>query len=410
LEIRENRLWFGEHSAGELTERFGSPLFVYEEECLRTRCKELKGLLKRQNFQVNYSCKANSSVALLKIVREERLRVDAMSPGEIFLEMEAGFTSEEILFIPNNVSKDEMSYAIERKIRTSVDSLAQLEYYGQLNPGGQVFVRVNPGIGDGHHKKVITAGKAKFGIPPYDLDKAKEIARRYDLSIVGLNMHIGSLFLKPDNYLSAITGMLEIAQQFEHLKYIDFGGGIGIPYRKSVEERFEMEAFGSKLDALLDDWEERTGRHDIMFLIEPGRYPVAECCTILTTVHSIKENFGAKYIGTDLGLNLLIRPALYGSYHEIIVCDNVEGSETETVNVCGNICESGDLVAEGRVLPRIELGDELAVLDAGAYGFAMSSNYNARLRPAEVLIAPTGEVRIIREREDYQYLLLNQRY
>lgn len=408
--VRDNNLYFGKYTASELIEKFGSPLFVYEEQVLRDRCRTLTRLLKRKNFRVNYSCKANGNIALLKIIKEEGLTVDAMSPGEIFLGMAAGFTADEILFVPNNVSQDEMRYAVERGIKTSVDSLTQLEYYCQLNPNGEVFIRVNPGIGDGHHKKVITGGKAKFGITVDDLGAAKEIARQSGVSIIGVNMHIGSLFLKPDNYLSAMEILLEIAEQFEDIKYLDFGGGLGIPYRKSEEEPFPFHVFADKLEDILDKWEQKNNRRDVTFLIEPGRYPVAECATILTTVHSIKDNYGTKYVGTDLGFNLLMRPMLYGAYHEVTVCNNVESSDTEVVTICGNICESGDLIAEGRIIPRVQLGDKLAVSDAGAYGFAMSSNYNGRLRPAEVLITSDGQARVIREREDFDTLLLNQRY
>lgn len=407
---RENKLYFGNYSAKELVQKYGSPLFVYEEAVIRERCRELKGIVQQENFKVNYSCKANNNVALLKIIKEEGLKVDAMSPGEIFLEMAAGYQGEDILYICNNVSKEEMQYAVDHQVKISVDSLTQLQYFGELNPGGRVFIRVNPGIGDGHHQKVITAGKAKFGIPPYDLEEAKAIAERYQLTIMGLNMHIGSLFLMPDNYIAAIKTLLGIAEGFPDLEYIDFGGGLGIPYKKQTEKRFPMEQFSQELRALLAAWQAENHRPDITFIMEPGRYPVAESCTILTTVHSIKENFGAKYIGTDLGFNLLIRPELYGAYHELMVADRVASDEQEVVNVCGNICESGDLVAEERSLPKMQLGDTLAVLDAGAYGFAMSSNYNARLRPAEILITQDGAIQVIREKENLEYLLLNQKY
>lgn len=410
LRVTDNKLYFGNTFAGDLMARYGSPLFVYDEGVLRERCRELKSLLPGDHFRVNYSCKANSNIALLKIIREEGLMVDAMSPGEIFLNLEAGYRGDEILFIPNNVSRAELQYAIDCGVMISVDSLAQLEYFGQLRPGGEVFVRINPGIGDGHHKKVITGGKAKFGVQTADIEKIHAIARQYRLSIIGINMHIGSFFLEPDNYIAAIKQLLAVAEGISELRYIDFGGGIGIPYQKRTQTRFDMPTFGAALKATLDDWERRTGRSDITCIIEPGRYPVAECCTILTTVHAIKENYGCTYIGTDLGFNVLIRPMLYDAYHEVIVCDNVESDNNRAVSICGNICESGDLICENRSLPPIALNNTLAVLDAGAYGFSMSSNYNARLRPAEVLVQTDHTTRIIREREDLNYLLLNQKY
>ena len=410
MRIKDNRLYFGPHFAGDLAKEYGTPLYVYEEEVLRARCRELKSLLKRSNFAVNYSMKANSSVALLQIVRSEGLRVDTMSPGEIFLAMEAGYKPEDILFIGNNVSKAEMSYAIDRGILMSVDSISQLEYYGELNPGGDVVVRINPNIGDGHSAKVITAGRVKFGTPQDQLPELKKMAAKYDLSIVGINMHIGSLFLAPHNYLAAIERLLEIAESFEDLKLIDFGGGLGVPYRHTEEDRFPMDEFARELEAVLSDWEERTDNKKVKFLIEPGRYPVAECSTLLGTVHSIKETFGTVFVGTDLGFNVLIRPELYGAYHEVVVCNNAESRDLVEVSVCGNICESGDLIAEARLLPDVSLDDTLAVLDAGAYGFSMSSNYNARLRPPEILVQSGGGVRIIRDREDFTYLLTGQHY
>jgi diaminopimelate decarboxylase len=410
VRIKDNRLYFGDHFAGDLAKQYGTPLYVYEEDVLRARCRELKNLLKRPGFAVNYSMKSNGNVALLKIVRSEGLRVDTMSPGEIFLAMEAGYKPEEILFIGNNVSRAEMSYAIERGILMSVDSISQLEYYGELNPGGDVMVRVNPNIGDGHSAKVITAGRVKFGTPHEQLPELKRTAAKYGLNIVGINMHIGSLFLSPHNYLAAIDRLLEIAESFEGLRLIDFGGGLGVPYRHTTEERFPMAEFAKEFEAVLSEWEERTGNKKVKFLIEPGRYPVAESATLLGTVHSIKENFGTVFVGTDLGFNVLIRPELYGAYHEVLVCNNVESRDLVEVSVCGNICESGDLVAERRPLPDVSLDDTLAVLDAGAYGFAMSSNYNARLRPAELLVQSDGSLRVIRDREELSYLVINQHY
>ena len=410
MRIKDNRLYFGDHFAGDLAREYGTPLYVYEEEVLRSRCRELKNLLKRPNFAVNYSMKANSNVALLEIVRSEGLRVDTMSPGEIFLAMEAGYKPEQILFIGNNVSKAEMSYAIDRDILVSVDSISQLEYFGELKPGGEVVVRINPNIGDGHSARVITAGRVKFGTPQDQLPELKRVAAKHGVTIIGINMHIGSLFLSPRNYIAAIERLLEIAEGFDHLRLIDFGGGIGIPYRHTEEDRFPIQEFAKELEAVLAEWEDRTDSKKVKFMIEPGRYPVAECCTLLGTVHSIKENFGTVFVGTDLGFNVLIRPELYGAYHEVIVCNNAESRDLVEVSVCGNICESGDLVAEARPLPDISLDDTLAVLDAGAYGFSMSSNYNARLRPAEILVQPDGNIRVIRDREQLAYLVINQRY
>ena len=198
MKVVNNVMYIGAYAAPDLVERFGSPLFVYEEAILRERCRELQRLASSAGVIVNYSCKANGNVALLQIIRNEGLNVDAMSPGEIFLELAAGFEPRQILYIGNNVSREELKYAIDAGVRVSVDSLSQLEDFGSLNPGGGVFVRINPGVSDGHHKKVATGEKGKFGVTKDRVGDIKRIAREYNIKVVGINMHIGSCFLQPE--------------------------------------------------------------------------------------------------------------------------------------------------------------------------------------------------------------------
>ncbi|HWR38341.1 MAG TPA: diaminopimelate decarboxylase [Patescibacteria group bacterium] len=401
-------MFFGNVQPTELVRQYGSPLYVYNEETLRRRCREIRNLLTYPRFVVNYSAKANSNLELLKILHQEGVQVDAMSPGEIQVELAAGFAADEILYIGNNVSAAEMEYAIKRGVLVSVDSLSQLEMYGQLNPGGRVAVRFNPGMGAGHHEKVVTAGqKTKFGVEDKQVTAVQELAKQYQLVIVGINQHIGSLFLDGAVYLEAARALLTIAGRFPTLEFVDFGGGFGIPYqRDSGETRLDLESLGRRMDALLTDWA-ATREHPITFKVEPGRYLVAECGVLLGSVHSIKENYGVKYVGTDLGFNVLMRPILYDSYHEVEVypADGETRTLRETVTVVGNICETGDIIARGRELPEIRRGDVLGVLDAGAYGYVMSSNYNNRLRPAEVLLTADGSHRLIRRRETMEDLI-----
>lgn len=395
--------FFGNTDPAKLIKEYGSPLYVYNEEILRARCREMATLVGRPNFRVNYSTKANSSLALLQIVREEGLCADAMSPGEIHVLMKAGFTPEEIFYVGNNVSVDEMNFAIERGITVSVDSLSQLEMLGKRHPGAKVAVRLNPGVGAGHHEKVVTAGKkTKFGINLDKVDEALSIAIRYGLTIVGVNQHIGSLFMEGEAYAEAVSVALEAARKFSELTFVDLGGGFGIPYHKHDDEaRLDLRDLGKRIRQLIIKWDDSYGR-EITFVIEPGRYIAAECGALLGTVHSMKDNDGARYAGTDLGMNVLIRPELYGSHHDIEVYRQgrqVVDGPTETVNVVGNICETGDYIAKKRKLPVMREGDIVAVLDAGAYGYTMSSNYNNRLRPAEVLVGKDGSHRLIRRRE-----------
>jgi diaminopimelate decarboxylase len=408
--VSSGKNFFGNTDPINLSEKFGTPLYVYNENILRERCRELKSLISYKNYYVNFSCKANSNLELLKIVRDEGLRVDAMSPGEIYVSMKAGYKPKEIFFVPNNVGEDEFLYAIHAGVRISVDSLSQLEMYGRLNPGGEIAFRLNPGVGDGHHEKVITGGtKTKFGIDIQLIPKVKKILKDYRLKLIGINQHIGSLFMDGDKYIKSTETILSLAKQFEDLEFIDLGGGFGIPYKKQADQaRLNFEDLGNNLSEVIVNWVKEYGK-EIDFKVEPGRYVVAESSILLGKVFVVKNNYDVKYIGTDLGFNVLVRPVMYDSHHDIEIYrkDNIPSKKEETVRIVGNICETGDIIAKDRKLPQILEKDILGVLDAGAYGFSMSSNYNNRLRPAEVLIDKEGNSRLIRRRDTLDDLVRN---
>lgn len=395
--------FFGHTNPQQLIGQYGSPLYVYNENILRQRCRDMADFIPYANYTANYSTKANANLELLKIIREEGLHVDAMSPGEIYVLLAAGFQPKQIFYIGNNVSIEEMMYAVTLGITVSMDSLSQLETFGQHNPGGNVAVRINPGFGIGHHEKVVTGGeKTKFGINDDRVDEIKSLIRKYNLNLVGINQHIGSLFMEGEPYLQSIRTLLDIAAQFEGLDFIDMGGGFGIPYQKQDGEKpLELELFGEQAAELLHAWASRYNP-DIQFMSEPGRYVVAESGVLLGTVHARKENGGIHYVGTDLGFNVLARPVMYDAWHDIeVYSKNKENQNTmeQKVTIVGNICESGDIIASNRQLPTISIGDILGVMDAGAYGYSMASNYNNRLRPAEVLIQRDGTHKLIRRRD-----------
>ncbi|MDF2821683.1 MAG: lysA [Clostridiales bacterium] len=400
--------FYGNTTPFDLIEKYGSPLYVYNENILKEKCRELMSLVSYPNFSVNYSVKANSNLELLKIVCEEGLNADAMSPGEIFVNIMAGYKPENILYISNNVDKEEMQYAIDAGVTVSVDSVSQLALFGKLNPGGKVCIRFNPGVGAGHHEKVITGGKkTKFGVDMDLLDDVKDVLKKYDLKLIGINQHIGSLFMEGDSYVEGVKSCLSIAENFSNLEFIDLGGGFGIPYHKlDGESRLDLADLGSKLTPILTEWANKYGSN-VKFKFEPGRYIVAESSVLLGTVNAIKTNYSNKYAGTDLGFNVLARPIMYDSHHDIEVYSQTPSNETEPITVVGNICESGDIIAKDRILPVLNEGDILGVLDAGAYGYCMSSNYNNRLRPAEVLIQSDGTERLIRRRDTLQDLIRN---
>ncbi len=406
----EETPFYGSTNPEELLSIYGSPLYVYNESILRKRCRDMKNLVPMEGFTADYSIKANSNLHLLKIVREEGLEADAMSPGEIHVLLAAGFTPEQILFVCNNVSADEMTYAVERGITISVDSLMQLETYGQRFPGSKVAVRFNTGYGAGHHEKVVTAGKkTKFGINDDKADAVEALLKKYNLTLCGINQHIGSLFMEESAYVASCEALLELAKRFPDLEFVDMGGGFGIPYRKQDGERsLDLAPFAQRLGEAIANFKARYGADRKMkFKTEPGRYVVAESCVLLGSVHSIKDNNDITYVGTDLGMNVLMRPVLYDSHHDIEVYrgGKLTDEGRQTVTIVGNICESGDKLAQDRTLPIIRQGDILGVMDAGAYGYSMASNYNHRLRPAEVLIAADGTHRLIRRRDTLEDLL-----
>lgn len=403
--------FFGVSTPEALMQAYGSPLYVYNESELRSACRDMVGLSDHPGFRVNYSAKANANPALLRLIREEGCMVDAMSPGELHINRLAGFTSDEMLYVCNNVSADELRLVSSAGLLVSVDSLSQLALYGTVNPGGRVMIRLNPGIGAGHHRKVITAGKeTKFGISPEDLPEVRDILAAHGLILAGVNQHIGSLFMEAEGYLRAMGVLLEIAAgilQFSpHLSVIDFGGGFGIPYRKQEgEHRLDLTSLGKGIHKRISDFSASTG-YTGFFFIEPGRYIVAESGVLLGTAYAVKNNGHTRYVGTDLGFNTLMRPVLYDAYHGIEVYRDghpLSGTALPQT-IVGNICESGDILGRDRILPEIRPNDAIVVLDAGAYGFAMASSYNQRPRPAEVLVTADGSHRLIRRKETVEDL------
>ncbi len=401
--------FFKNNNIEEIADTYGTPVYVYNEDIIRDRMRKVSGAITKYPYTANYSVKANTNIHILKLAVSEGINCDAMSVGEIKMLLAAGMPKERIFFVPNNVSEQELQYAIDEDILTSLDSLSQLEMYGKLNKGGRCAVRINPGVGAGHHEKVVTAGKkTKFGIAEEDIDKIADIVEKYDLKLVGINQHIGSLFMDPQPYLDAVTNLLRIARRFKNLEFVDFGGGYGIPYHKLDDEKdFPMEDFRKKLEPILDEFVADYG-YAPLFKSEPGRFCVAEGSVILGRVHALKSNSGVKYVGTDVGMNVLIRPSMYDSHHDIeVVRDGktVAREDMETVTVTGNICETGDILAKDRQLPKMQQGDLICVLDTGAYGYSMCYPYNSRPRPAEVMICSDGSIELIRRKETIDDLM-----
>jgi diaminopimelate decarboxylase len=384
MNIRNNKLYIQNTSIIDLIKKHGSPLYIYNSEKIRQQYRKLVENITYSNIQINYACKANTSTRVLELLREEGANIECISIGEIEAARQAGFTTEQIIFTCSNLTEEEIRYLIKNNITANLDSFHQIETWGKLNPGSDISVRINQGIGAGHHDHVITGGPdSKFGIYHTRIDEIKTLKKQFNLNIIGIQQHIGSNVLDENIFIKAIKALLETATQFENLEYIDFGGGFGIPY-KPDEKEFDMQSLGKRITKMLNNFS-RDYRKNIKVIFEPGRYLVAQAGYLLAEVIDIKRTPFKTFVGLNTGFNHLVRPAMYGSYHPIANASRVEG-EKETVTIAGNICESGDLFAQDRELTKFEIGDIAAILNAGAYGYTMASRYNSRELPKEIII------------------------
>ena len=398
-----------------LAEEFDTPLYVMSETKVRENYRRLRSALLRNysKIRILYSAKANTSLSILRILEEEGAGLDAVSVGEVFLALKAGFSPSRILYTGTSVRDDELEYLIDKGVTVNVDSISQLKRLLNLTTPNLLSVRINPELGAGHHEHVITAGKmSKFGVWEEDAVEAYKMAEIAGVNRFGIQMHIGSGIRSPEPFILAAEKFLEIARGVHEkvgvdFNFIDFGGGIGVPY-KPGEEELDLNLFSDKLIGL---FKRRIGEYSLgepEFWLEPGRYLVAEAGIILTKVNTVKTTPFRRFVGVDAGFNVLIRPAMYGSYHHILVANKLNEPVTEEYDVVGPLCESGDIFARDRPLPRISEGDLLAILNAGAYGFSMSSQYNSRPRAPEVLVKE-GRYELIRERESFEDLMRGQR-
>jgi diaminopimelate decarboxylase len=399
MEYRNRVLHIGNLSTEALAARFGTPLYVYDAAVIRRQAANVRNAFAALPFRPFYAMKANSNLAILRMLREEGFGCDAVSPGEIHLAMRAGFGPEEIWFTCSNVSDEDLRAIPDPRIVVNVNSMSEIDRCLALDLPNPIALRINPSVGAGHHADVITAGESvKFGIDLAELDSARMLVEDTGRKIVGLHAHIGSGVDTPAPLLDAARQLLELAPSFPNLRWINFGGGISTPY-KPEDHEFPIAEYGSELTRLANAF---LRARDLTAILEPGRYLVAQSGTLLARATTKRISAGIDWVGVDSGFNHLARPSKYSAYHHILnashgSADSLRESwdlslQRQDVVVAGNICESGDVFtrADGRVVTRsiepIKVGDLLAFCDAGAYGFSMASHYNARLLPPEVLV------------------------
>ncbi|MGH8261188.1 MAG: diaminopimelate decarboxylase, partial [Steroidobacteraceae bacterium] len=352
--------------------------YVYDLETIDAAAQRLRSLTSVS--RVLYAMKANPHPQVLRHIEAAGLDFDCVARGEIerVLEVLPQLARERILYTPSFAGRDEYAWAIGQGVRVTLDSLYTLEAWPEVFAGRSVFLRIDTGIGRGHHRHVRTAGEqAKFGLPVAELDVFARLAREADVQVVGLHAHSGSGIFDVSNWAEHGALLAELAQRFPHARVLDVGGGLGVP------ERAELPALDlDKLDAALA--RVKSAHPAFELWLESGRYLVASAGVLLARVTQLKTKGRLKYVGIATGMNSLIRPALYGAHHEIANLTRAGEPATEVVNVVGPICESADILGHDRLLPPSREGDILAIANAGAYGHAMSSRYNLR-EPAEEL-------------------------
>ncbi len=406
LEVRNGELYFANTPAADIAKNFGTPVYVYNGRRIAEVYRKFYAAIKKyadRNVRVHYAMKANENRGILQLLHKEGAWIDAVSPEEAAKALEAGFPKEKILFTGTSVSNEDMKKLVDMEIRINIDSLSQLERLKHIIGGGgaansgsgiEISLRMDPGVqGASGHWKTMTAGKEshgmpiKFSIPEGEILKAAKLAKDYGFKVAGLHEHIGSNWRTEEEvseFLQTADVVLEKAKQlseFCELEFVSFGGGPGVRYQQSHPE-FPLEKYAEETCKKVSE----SGAECDAICFEPGRYIVADSGLLLMEVVDIKERYGNIIAGVNSGFGHLIRPVLYDAHHEIINCAKADAPADAEVTIAGNLCETGDVFAVKRRMPKPEEGDILAVHNAGAYGFSMASHYNLRSLPQEVLL------------------------
>ncbi len=419
IEYRNGILYFANLNTLEIAEKYGTPIYITNEQMIRKRYKELKDTLNSvyKKNKIYYAVKSNTNLAMLKILNSEGSNFDCSSTGEIYTCLKSGIPSDRIIYTGNMFSNEDFNFAVERDILINLDSYSQLKRLVKIHEKrgkntNLISFRFNPEFGAGHHPHTITAGREiKFGILENQIIQAYSKAKELGFKKFGIHQHIGSGIINATDFDKPTVKFLDIIDKISkslsiQFEFIDFGGGIGIPYHPE-ENPIDLMKYSEIVFNSCKELVEKGDIGDPFLFIEPGRYISAESTIILTQINTIKDNGFKLFAGIDAGFNTLIRPILYGSYHHIIACREKSKEKILKYDVVGPICESGDVLGRERELPELDEGDYIGILDAGAYGYVMSSPYNSRPRPAEFLINK-GNVYKIRNNEKFDDLIRDQ--
>ncbi len=436
---REGKLYCEDVDLARVAEEFGTPLYIYSAGTVLDHYARLDAALAPLDRLICYAVKANSNRAILKLLAEAGAGFDIVSGGELFRAVKAGADPQKCTFAGVGKARDEIEYALEQGVYSfNVESEAELEYIGRIaaakKSSAPIALRINPDVDPRTHEYIATGShENKFGIALSDAVAVYEhAAKMRSIDIVGVQMHIGSQITETQPFVDAVSKVAPLVRDLKSkygIRFFSIGGGLGIVYESSFEsgaKEWWSDAGSAKhqlsikeyVDAILPALREL----NIRILLEPGRLLVGNAGVLLTGVRYIKKSGHKKFAIVDAGMNDLIRPALYHSYHEIVPVEQktlpspqsspsggggreaAGKGKTEKIDIVGPVCESGDFFALDREMPQVREGDLLAIMSAGAYGFVMASNYNSRPLPAEALVRG-DKVALIRKRQTWEDLV-----
>lgn len=397
----------------DLAKSFGTPLYVYDADKIREKISVLRSAFEGIDLTIKYAVKSNTNLAILRLMRENGVDMDVVSPQELDLGLIAGYEGSNITFTPSGVHFSEIEYAVSKGAIVNLDNLSVLEKFGaKYGASKPCLIRIKPHVFGGGNEKIMTAHpESKFGISIHQKAEILAIVAKYKINVIGLHQHTGSDIKDGKTFEQAATALFEFAYDFKDLQIIDLGGGFKVPYSPE-DPGVNMKEVGQIMSDAFRVFCAKYGR-ELRLWVEPGKFLVSEAGTFLAETNVVKCDPVKTFVGINSGLNHLIRPMMYGSYHYIFNASNSDSSNQKEYRVTGYICETDTFSFDfkgkqnERLLNEVKEGDIIAIANAGAYGFTMASHYNSRFLPAEVLV-DGGVARVIRRRETLDDLLRGQ--
>jgi diaminopimelate decarboxylase len=387
----------------DLGRKYGLPLFVYDGHVIQKQITALREAFRVPQLEIRYACKAQTTAGILQLIYQAGCGVDTVSPGEIMIALKAGIPPEQITFTPSGVSMDEYRFAISNQVHIHADQMDTLLWLDQHYAGLSVTLRFNPAIQAGGHTKLqVGSDGSKFGFMASQVEELVQLTRRLSLRITGVHMHLGSDIGESESFNMAYEYLLSVGRNWrDTLERVDLGGGFKIPYHPG-DHAIDLNAFGKNVTSRFNAYATEIGK-PLTMVLEPGKFLVSNAGYLLMEVTGVRQNGNANMAYVSSGFNHFVRPMYYDAYHHFINLTNPDGHH-KIYDIVGYLCET-DTFASQRSMNEIRTGDILCMMNAGAYGYTMASNYNSRPRPAEVLVDEDGRDHLIRRAETFEDLM-----